>query len=69
MCLPGLIQDEMPGKHPKKNLVEQHGGIQFAENQIKRLSGEARDGLNIFPESKYKDALISALELNFNRNR
>ena len=52
-----------------RNLIEQYGGIQFAESQIDRLSDEAREDLNIFPESKYKDSLISALEFNFNRNR
>ena len=52
-----------------KKLVEQHGGIQFAESQIDRISAEARDDLKIFPKTKYKDALISALEFNINRNR
>ena len=52
-----------------RNLIEQHGGIQFAESQINRLSADARDDLKIFPQSIYKDSLISALEFNFNRNR
>ena len=34
-----------------KSLIEEHGGIQFAETQIDRLSGEARDHLDIFPQS------------------
>ena len=52
-----------------RNLIEEHGGIQFAECQIDRLSTKARDDLKIFPESIYKDSLISALEFNFNRKR
>ena len=50
-----------------RKLIEQHGGIQFAENQIERLSGEARDELDIFPDSIYKNSLISALEFNHHR--
>ena len=49
-------------------LIENHGGIQFAEKQIDRLSKEAQDELNIFPESVYKDALLAALKFNSNRN-
>ena len=52
-----------------RNLIEQNGGIQFAESQINRLSADAIDALEIFPQSIYKDSLISALEFNFNRNR
>ena len=52
-----------------RNLIEQHGGIQFAESQIDRLSADASSDLDIFPQSIYKDSLISALEFNFNRNR
>ena len=52
-----------------RDLIEQHGGIQFAESQINRLSDEAHNDLKIFPQSIYKDSLISALEFNFNRNR
>jgi octaprenyl-diphosphate synthase len=50
-----------------RKLIEQHGGIQFAESQIERLSGEARDELEIFPNSIYKESLISALEFNHHR--
>ena len=49
-------------------LVENHGGIQFAEKQIDRLSKEAQDELNIFPDSVYKDALLAALQFNSHRN-
>ena len=52
-----------------RDLIEQHGGIQFAESQINRLSDEAHNDLKIFPQSIYKDSLISALEFNFNRSR
>ena len=49
-------------------LIENHGGIQFAEKQIDRLSKEAQDELNIFPNSVYKDALLAALKFNSHRN-
>ena len=49
-------------------LIENHGGIQFAEKQIDRLSKEAQDELNIFPDSVYKDALLAALKFNSHRN-
>ena len=63
------------GKHVKrselkevKRLIEQNGGIEYAEKQIDRLSKDAISELDIFPDSKYKQALIAALEFNFNRN-
>ena len=49
-------------------LIENHGGIQFAEKQIDRLSKEAQDELNIFPYSVYKDSLLAALKFNSHRN-
>jgi octaprenyl-diphosphate synthase len=49
-------------------LIENHGGIQFAEKQIDRLSKEAHDELNIFPDSVYKDSLLAALKFNSNRH-
>jgi len=49
-------------------LIENHGGIQFAEKQIDRLSKEAQDELNIFPDSIYKDALLAALKFNSHRH-
>ena len=49
-------------------LIENHGGIQFAEKQIERLSKEAQDELNLFPNSVYKDALLAALQFNSHRN-
>ena len=51
-----------------RKLIEKHGGIQFAENQIDRLSNEAQDELNIFPDSVYKDSLLAALKFNSHRN-
>ena len=51
-----------------RKLIEKHGGIQFAENQIDRLAKEAQDELNIFPDSVYKDFLLAALKFNSHRN-
>ena len=49
-------------------LIENHGGIQFAEKQIDRLSKEAQNELDIFPDSIYKDALLAALKFNSHRD-
>ena len=51
-----------------RKLIEKHGGIQFAENQIDRLAKEAQDELNIFSNSVYKDSLLAALKFNSHRN-
>jgi octaprenyl-diphosphate synthase len=63
------------GKHVKRSelkevrrLIEENGGIEYAEKQIDRLSKDAISELDIFPDSKYKQALVAALEFNFNRN-
>ena len=49
-------------------LIEEYGGIQFAEKQIDRLSAEARDKLDIFPDSEHKTSLLKALDFNYNRS-
>ena len=51
-----------------RKLIENHGGIQFAESQIERLSNEAQTELEIFPDSIYKDSLLAALKFNSHRN-
>ena len=51
-----------------RKLIEKHGGIQYAENQIDRLAKEAQDELNIFSDSVYKDSLLAALKFNSHRN-
>ena len=51
-----------------RKLIEKHGGIQFAENQIDRLAKEAQAELNIFSDSIYKDSLLAALKFNSHRN-
>ena len=51
-----------------RKLIEKHGGIQFAENQIDRLAKEAQDELNILSDSVYKDSLLAALKFNSHRN-
>ena len=50
-----------------RNLIKKHGGIEFTESQINRLSAEALNELDIFPDSVYKDSLIYALEFNNHR--
>ena len=53
--------------HEIRTLIKQHGGIEYAELQIKRLSEEAKNELNLFPDSIYKESLLSALDFNNNR--
>jgi octaprenyl-diphosphate synthase len=50
-------------------LIKQHGGIDYAEKQIERLSAEATKDLDNFPKSVYKKSLLSALDFNYHRNR
>ena len=50
-----------------KQLIQHEGGIDYAERQIKRFSIEAREELSVFPDSIYKEALLSVL--SFNRER
>jgi geranylgeranyl pyrophosphate synthase len=50
-----------------RQLISDEGGIEFAEGQIQRLTSEARNDLNIFPDSIYKDALLAILSFNSER--
>ena len=50
-----------------RKLIESHGGIQYATEQMERISQEAIDELAIFPDSEYKDALIAAVQFNLGR--
>ena len=51
-----------------KNIIKEHGGIDYTENKINKFSEKAIDILGNFSDSKYKDALISIIEFNKNRN-
>ncbi len=50
-----------------RNMIQSNGGIQYSENSIKRISDEAKRELDIFPDSQYKQALISVLDFNLVR--
>ena len=50
-----------------RQLISDEGGIVFAEGEIQRLTNEARDDLNIFPDSIYKAALLAVLSFNSER--
>ena len=58
-------------KHSEINEIRQlilnEGGIEFAQGQIERLSIEARKDLSIFPDSIYKETLLSCLSFNSER--
>ena len=51
-----------------KNIIKDHGGIDYTENKINEFSEKAINILGNFSDSKYKDALISIVEFNKNRN-
>ena len=48
-------------------MVEESGGIEYAQKQIVWVSNEARKLLDVFPNSEYKDALNIALDFNIER--
>ena len=50
-----------------QKLIKSHGCIEYATEQMKRISQEALDELNIFPESEYKDALMAVAQFNLGR--
>ena len=50
-----------------RNLIESHGGIKYATDKMEEISEEAMNELSIFPDSKYKDALLSAVKFNLGR--
>ena len=50
-----------------RKLIRDEGGIEFAEEQIQKISNEARNDLDIFPDSSYKSALLSVLSFNAER--
>ena len=50
-----------------RNMIQSNGGIQYSEDCIRRISNEAKRELEIFPDSNYKQALISVLDFNMVR--
>jgi geranylgeranyl pyrophosphate synthase len=50
-----------------RKLIQTHGGIQYATEQMEQISQEAMNELNIFSDSEYKDALMSAVKFNLGR--
>ena len=50
-----------------KDMISDFGGINYTENKIIEISNKAKEMLNKFPESKYKDALNLAVEFNITR--
>ena len=50
-----------------RQLINDEGGIEFAQGMVHRYSNDARESLNIFPDSIYKRALLSILSFNLDR--
>ncbi|MDP6569710.1 MAG: polyprenyl synthetase family protein [Candidatus Marinimicrobia bacterium] len=51
-----------------RNLIQDNGGIEYAETLMLKLSKEAEEELNIFPDTPVKKALVTALVFNKGRN-
>ena len=50
-----------------KKMIIDSGGIEYTENKIIEISNKAKQMLDEFPSSKYKDALNLAVDFNINR--
>ena len=50
-----------------KKIITELGGIDYTEKKIIEISNMAKKELDKFPDSKYKDALILAVDFNINR--
>jgi len=50
-----------------RNLIEDEGGIEYATKKIKSFSDQAYEDLSIFPDSIYKETLLSILSFNLDR--
>ena len=48
-------------------MISDFGGIDYTENKIIEISNKAKEMLDKFPESKYKDALNLAVDFNITR--
>ena len=55
--------------HELKELIKQGGGFNYAYEKIDEFSNIARDALNIFYDSPYKNTLIELLHYNKHRKR
>ncbi|MEY4594616.1 MAG: hypothetical protein RIQ47_1026 [Bacteroidota bacterium] len=51
------------------NFVHQHGGIQYAEDQMKLFQQKAFDLLNTFPSNEFRDGLESLVRFTTERKR
>ena len=55
--------------HELKELIKQGGGFYYSYEKIDEFSNIARDALNIFGDSPYKNTLIELLRYNKHRKR
>ena len=54
-------------KNAIRKLIHDEGGVEFAQKQIQQVSNEAGEELSIFPDSIYKETLLSVLSFNSER--
>ena len=50
-----------------RQLIQDEGGVEFAQEKIQSLSEEAQEDLSIFPDTIYKNTLLSVLSFNSER--
>jgi octaprenyl-diphosphate synthase len=48
-------------------LIEQTGGIDYANKKLDEYSNRALDALSIYPESEYKMSLVNLVSFNKSR--
>ena len=50
-----------------KSLISNNGGIEYTNRKIEEFSSKAYEQINVFPDSKYKNLLVDAIEFNIER--
>ena len=50
-------------------MIEGFGSIEYTENIMKKISTEAKQELDIFSETKYKNALYQIVDYNLIRTK
>ena len=50
-------------------MIESYGSIEYTENVMSKISDDAKKELDIFDNSKYKDALYEIVDYNLIRKK
>jgi len=60
---------EIESKIEILNLIKSNGALDYTRKKAKEFSLKSKKIINGFPESKYRDTLVSILDFTLNRNR